>query len=509
MTSIRFRPSIAATVFAVGLGAMPASAFQGSGSPACDCELRGTAPGAESLAWMNGFTSGSPTNVITWAFDSSVPLEIQAYILDFWEDVVDEVNAIVGEPSANMTVTIGYDPSSPYGGTYSYFSNHLTFRTLPIGYNANFFNATFVHEAIHAYNDAALEQGYHSWGAEGIAVAGTALVAEAVFPERQLVAANRSLGELFGNYDNLSQMGAIAIGGQSNLASNVSGVHSYMAAGGLWSLVVASQSGAISGEWVEYDYLATFCAATYAASRGLHTTDLLATLSETASQALDGVAPATWTAAQPVAQTSVSGTAVFAALAQPVLTASCSPGLLIQPFTRTGGGSLTRHYGQPVVIRGRDLAGALRWETTVVPGPTSEGYTYVPIGAYLNTHAGAYVLEIDATSVGAPILRVTASNPGETGCNEFDASAAFPSCFFDTAAGVLRTRSLSLTAAYLAGYASGNYRIMPLQTGWLPSSFAISATPPAGGLGNPPPTTTYVRTVPLPFRRILRLDVGS
>ena len=489
---------------ATALALAAAALVPGGGAQELCSEPRLCEPGQESLVSLDGYSSGTQASQLTLAYDPSVPPWVQQYIDDYWVDLEVALGLVVGPPSGTFTVTVVHDPDLPFGGTYSFGTNALTFRTLPEGYNARFFNATFAHEMVHAYSDAALEQGFTSWCAEGIAVAATGILQRLLSPAWPMDISDRSLPSISTLYDHVSQSGPEAIGGTSFLAGNVAPSRSYLAAGGVFWFLTVSQRQLLAGLWSQYGYLAELLAEIYANGDGLTAPDCLAAIGATAPYPVDGRNAVEWVEDQPVTVTQVpAGTYVYASFVSPFLNTGPEAGLEYQVFSRSGSGSVTRLHFQPVEIRAYDVAGNLVCTQTHVATPGGFGTQYVTLCDLLHDVPGAYAVEVDAAAYGAGTVAVAGAALG-SGAQGYDASTGTGAVFFDPLAGRVRPQGFSLTYGYLAGAWSGASLVVPVNLWLLPSLVRfspVSLTP--GG------AAAYDRTMPLPYRRFVRLDLGG
>jgi hypothetical protein len=454
---------------------------------------------------LNGFTFPTEDNDITLRFDSSLPQWAQAYTRDLWADIHEPLRTILGPPSANITVTVGYD-SLRSASYYLLDANCIMMALLPVGYNQTFYDGQFTHEMVHAFQDAALERGGAGWAIEGIAVSATAIVAEAVSPRRWLNATSRSLGELSVTYDNISQMGAAAIGGTDYLAANVSPLHSYVAAGGLWWLLIAAESEADAGAWTDYTYLAHFCRKLYADRLSLGSEDVLNTIEATATQPVDGQPARSWVVAQPVTVRRVpTGNYVFAMLSNPFLSDDWTTYLFLQPFQRSSDGRVLRRFGRETIrIRAWDTAGRdPRWDIRVQPQNADLEYLVVPLPDSLGTRPGAYLIEVDATSYGAGKLLLTALAVPEAHYRQNEAALGTAAAFYLPTTQDLVDPPFTLTGATLTGSWAGVHLITPSELSRVPASFDV-VVPSSSSV-----PLVLTRTEPLPFRRVLRFDLSG
>lgn len=451
---------------------------------------------------LNGFTFPIEDNGITLRFDPSLPQWAQAYTLDLWADIHEPLRTILGPPSANITVTVGYD-SLARASYYLVDANCIMMSLLPEGYNQGYYDGQFTHEMVHAFQDAALERGGSGWTTEGIAVSATAIVAEAVSSRRWLNATSRSLGELSVAYDNISQMGAAAIGGMDYLAANVSPLHSYVATGGLWWLLIAAESEADAGAWTDYTYLARFCQRLYADRLSLASEDVLNTIEATATRPVDGQPARSWVVAQPVTVRRVpAGNYVFAMLSNPFLLDNPTTFLFVQPFHRTSDGKVFRLFGQETIrIRAWDTAGGgPRWDVQVQPQDSGLEYLVVPLPDSLHTRPGAYLIEVDATSYDAGKVVLTALSVPGAHYREDGAALGTAAAFYLPTARDLFDPPFTLTGATLTGSWAGVHLITPSELSRVPASFDVVVP-------SSPVPLVLTRTEPLPFRRVLRLDL--
>lgn len=460
------------------------------------------AEGPGARAKLNGYTYPTENNDITLRFDSSLPLWAQVHTRDLWAEIHGPLRAILGPPSANITVTVGYD-SLRSASYYLLDVNCIMMSLLPAGYNQTFYDGQFTHEMVHAFQDAALERGGDGWSTEGIAVSATAIVAEAVSSTRWLNSTSRSLGELSVTYDNISQMGAAAIGGMDFLAANVSPLHSYVAAGGLWWLLIAAESEAHAGAWTEYTYLARFCQRLYADRLSLASEDVLNTIEATATRPVDGRPARSWVADQPVTVTRVpAGNYIFAMLSNPFLFSDWTTFLFMQPFSRKSDGDVVRLFGHETVrVRAWNMAGRVPcWDIQVQPQNIGLEYQVVPLPDSLRARPGAYLIEVDASDYGAGKLLLTTVAVPEAHYLDNAAAKGTAATFYLPTARDLVDPPFNLAGAALTGSWAGVHVFTPGELSRVPASFDVVVPSSSSPL-------VLTRTEPLPFLRVLRLDL--
>lgn len=473
---------------------------------------QGQAPcgGIEAMPPGPGFslksyqTAGAGVHQITLAYDSSVEPWVRDYIDAYWIDLEPCLNTVVGPPSGTFTVNVVYEPNPGAGGTYSASTNTLKFSTLPQGYNTRFFNATFAHEMVHAYTDAALEMGWTSWCAEGIAVAATGIVKYCLNSNWPMDIGDRSLGSISAMYGHVSQNLPESLGGSGSLIRRVAPTRAYAAAGGVfWFLTVSQDPTTLAGAWSQYDYLAQLLGEIYGNGDGLTASECLDAIESTAPYLLDGTPTRVWVEQQPVTAPSVdNGLHVYASFTSPFLNSSQSTNLEYQVFSRSGSLS-TPQFGQPVTIRAYDVSGDLVCTLQHTASSGGFGLPIVELCSNVNGVAGAYAVEIDASAYGAGSLTIAGANVGNN-AGGFTADLGSGVVFFDTTTQRVVNRSFSLNYAVLSGTWSGAHLVTPTNQWLLPTIFRIGLNTWTPG-GSP----SFDRAMPLPFRRFTRLDVSG
>src|SRR5262249_25945666 len=172
---------------------------------------------------------------------------------------------IAGAPSSSVNVLVTYQSGIGFGATYASWSNTMTLSGLPATAvvstgraNALQINEYFIHQIVHAFQDKALDVGvFDSFGPEGTAVLTTSLIRE-LHPTLVPPSSVWQLSNLAINYDHLSQMPGAALAGESYFGPGPRINHQYLAAGGLFLFITASQTSPqspTSPDWHHYDHL--------------------------------------------------------------------------------------------------------------------------------------------------------------------------------------------------------------------------------------------------------------
>ncbi|GEM_PF-6932358 len=451
---------------------------------------------------------------LSWAFDGTVPQESRDYVLALWSELRPALVNAMGPPSHAVTVLVSYNPNQSSAGTYSYTQNKMVLKYLPTLPNDAYFNEIYAHETVHAFQDAALDAGWAwvAWAVEGSAVCVTGLVRERVPArfENPRYPSWQALGNLSSTYDMLSQMGSDVLAGTSSLFSTIDVILSYQAAGGFWWILTASQSAAPAGQWERYDYLVRFFGQLYARGRSFTQDNVLATLDETAGADVDGVQARVWIRNQPITNIAgAPGKHVWATIVGtygsylPVFPICYV--LRFQPYERTyTGGPAIRINSGTVNLRAWNAAGERIWETAYAlrsdyyPYP---GWQYVnlPMGDMWNT-PGGYLLEVDASAVGAGTSYLAVQNVAGSYRASFAADQGTCVTFYDPSRAALAQPEYVTEDATTLLAGNGGDLVVPSNLGEIPSRIRI-------GIVTTEEPAWSTRTAPLPFRRVLRLDM--
>jgi hypothetical protein len=415
-------------------------------------------------------------NDLTLAFGEKISPETRAYVEDIWRDVYPLVRAINGPPSHSITVTFVIDPELPYPGTFEYQDDEIRFRQGPDD-DPNF-DYRFTHELVHAFQDAAFDEKYVSWIAEGHAVLVPSLIDELI-PRRTrgIWLLHRSPRQ----YESWSEMDRNAVAGCPFFFDSGGGTNNYNLAASFWWILTSSQSDADVGDWLAYDYLRRFNAYLYGRGGRFHQDQVLAAIAATATRPVDGRSAGAWAAAQPI--TWVDGTPGRFVFARKDVYLWLG---LVERKVR--GGPVTWLYGF-VDLRVTDVSGGVvmagRYQVAD-PGPL------LPSGLPV----GAYAIEVDGTGENADAPMLTAQVLG-TPFREGDVVFAA----YDPQARKIRMPPIEVPSdAEILEAERGIYHIRPHDPSHAPLEVDVEVATPTG-------PQRFARSIPGPDGRTSRFDL--
>lgn len=351
-----------------------------------------SAPAAK--ASTNSWTD--PANALTWVFEPSVPPADQQLIVDLLTAVEPTLRTLIGPPTRSQAVRVEFGTIPPqFAAAYYPSANRIRLGWVPSqGGDPAAFKENFVHEVVHAYQDAALDvpSAWADWVIEGIAVAATGLV-RLVHPDELDAASPWRPRVVTSRYDSLAFIGPDRLSGTRRFANAFSLIDAYVAAGGFWLLLTGAQETGPVGDILQYDFLSRFLAIHYGAQRPLDSASAQLSLQQALLGTIDGEPAFDWATRQPILETQgAAGAYIWAGLAS-------GGGYRYGAFTRTspGGGAFPVTSGT-MVDRVYDTQGNLLRE--------QGGTLMIPIrGGSLHT-PGAYTVEIDGSAIGFGTLRI-------------------------------------------------------------------------------------------------------
>lgn len=341
-----------------------------------------------------------PANTLTFAFDASVPVADQLFIGDLWETVRPTLEAVIGPPTRNQTVIIDYGFISPQlAAAYWPSLNRIRLGWVPsIAGSEERFSENFVHEVVHAYQDAPLDTvgNFTDWVVEGLAVAATALVRLQHPTELNSINSLWDPEVITARYDSLAFMGPDRLSGTMRFLQTFDYRDAYTAAGGLWLILTGAHATGPVGDIAQYDFLRRWLAIHYAAQRPLDTTQVLTSLQQVLTGDIDGEPAHSWVERQPITETRGAAGNLLWAAGNPV-----GRNFKYGAFRRAYvGGPATVLTAGTMTDRLYDDRGNL-----VVERVDKLLTTYGSIGNSVN-HPGSYMLEVDGTALGHGVLRV-------------------------------------------------------------------------------------------------------